>query len=249
MLNLLQGRKIMQLVTLSMKIIKWRPTMNTLLSYSIRVIIVYFFTYLATRILTKKAIAEMTAYEMAGLMVFANVAAEPLVDKVVTKSVYGSGVLVVLMIIATRVALLNKFTPVMEHTATIIIHNGHIDFNQLKKLSLSLNQLLGLIRQQGFDKVSDVQTAIFEPNGQLSVFPKAENKPVTLKDMNMTPPANSISLPLIIDGNIIQENLTYMGKNERWLLDELKKQGISDPKSQVILAELDSSHKVVIFKK
>lgn len=223
--------------------------MSLLLSYTIRVILVYFFTYLATRILTKKAMAEMTAYEIAGLMVFANVAAEPLVDKVVVKSVYGSGVLVVLMIIATRVALSNKFTPVMEHTATVVIHNGQIDFNQLKKLSLSMNQLLGLIRQNGFDKVSDVQTAILEPNGQLSVFPKAENKPVTIKDMNMTVPESSISLPLIIDGHIIRENLVYMGKNEAWLLNELKKQGIFDPASQVILAELDSSHNVVVFRK
>lgn len=54
--------------------------MYTLLTYSARVFLVYFFTYLSTRILTKKAIAEMTAYEMAGLMVLANVAAEPLVD-------------------------------------------------------------------------------------------------------------------------------------------------------------------------
>ncbi len=223
--------------------------MNVLLSYTIRIILVYFFTYLATRILTKKAMAEMTAYEIAGLMVFANVAAEPLVDKVVVKSVYGSGILVALMIIATKVALSNRFTPVMEHTATIVINNGQIDYNQLKKLNLSMNQLLGLIRQNGFDKVSDVQTAIFEPNGQLSVFPKAENKPVTLKDMNMAAPESSISLPLIIDGNILRENLMYMGKNEIWLMDELKKQGVFDPKSQVILAELDSSHNVVIFRK
>jgi len=223
--------------------------MNTILSYSIRVIIVYFFTYLATRILTKKAIAEMTAYEMAGLMVFANVAAEPIVDKVIVKSVYGSGVLVLLMIIATKVALLNKVTPVMEHTATIIVNNGKINYEQLKRLGLTLNQLLGLIRQQGFDKVSDIQTAILEPNGQLSVFPKSENKPVTLKDMNIAAPENSISLPLIIDGNIIKENLMYMGKSEIWLRDELKKQGIADPKSQVILAEVDSSQNVIIFQK
>ena len=60
--------------------------MYIILSYTVRVLLVYFFTYLSTRMMAKKAVAEMTAYEMAGLMVLANVAAEPLVDKVVIKS-------------------------------------------------------------------------------------------------------------------------------------------------------------------
>lgn len=76
--------------------------MYIILSYSVRIILVYFFTYLATRMLTKKAIAEMTAYEMAGLMVLANVAAEPLVHKVVIKSVFGVGGVVLLMAITAR---------------------------------------------------------------------------------------------------------------------------------------------------
>lgn len=84
--------------------------MYIILSYSVRVFLVYFFTYLATRIMTTKAIAEMTAYEVAGLMILANVAAEPLVDKVVIKSVYGVGLLVLLIIIASRLAIINKLT-------------------------------------------------------------------------------------------------------------------------------------------
>lgn len=223
--------------------------MYTVISYSLRVIIVYFFTYLSTRILTKKAIAEMTAYEMAGLMVFANVAAEPLVDKVVIKSVFGSGLLMLLMIVVAKLALFNRINHVMEHTATIIISNGQIDYKQMKKLSLSFNQLLGLLRQQGYDRVSDVQTAIFEPQGQLSVFAKAQNKPVTVKDLGLPASDSTFSVPLIMDGNILRDNLNYLGKNELWLMEELKKQGIQNPKKQVALAELDPSWKVIIFRK
>ncbi len=223
--------------------------MYTLLSYSIRVILVYFFTYLATRILTKKAIAEMTAYEMAGLMVFANVAAEPLVDKVIIKSVYGSGLLVLIMVIVSRLALINKITPVLEHTPTLLISNGQIDYKQLKRLSLTMNQLLGLMRQQGYDRLSDVHTAIFEPQGNLSVFPKAENKPVTLKDMNIAAQQKPISLPLILDGRLMAKNLEYIGKTELWLIDEMKKQGINGDRRQVALAELDASWNLKIYRK
>jgi uncharacterized membrane protein YcaP (DUF421 family) len=204
---------------------------------------------MGTRFLTKKAIAEMTAYEMAGLMVFANVAAEPLVDKVVIKSVYGSGLLILLMMLIARLALVNRITQVVEHTATIIIQNGQIDFKQMKRLSLSLNQLLGLLRQQGYDRVSEVQAAIFEPQGSLSVFPKAENKPVTLKDMKIPPQNVPVSLPLILDGKVIKENLKYLDKTELWLMDEVRKQGIIDYRKQVVLAELDSSWNVTIYKK
>lgn len=223
--------------------------MYTVLSFTARVVLVYFFTYLATRIMTKKAIAEMTAYEMAGLMVFANVASEPLVDKVVIKSVYGSGLLVLLMLVLARLAIINKITPVLEHTATIIIQNGQIDMKQLKRLSLSMNQLIGLLRQQGYERLSDVQTAILEPQGNLSVFPKAEKKQVTLQDLNISVTKSPISLPLILDGSIVRENLKYIGMTELWLLEELKKQGIQNYKKQVAFAELDSSRNVIVLRK
>jgi len=199
--------------------------------------------------MTKKAIAEMTAYEIAGLMVLANVAAEPLVDKVVIKSVYGVGLLVLLMTLTARLAIINKFTIFFEHTPTKVIENGEIKMKALKKLSLSLNQLEGLLRQQGYDKVSDVQTAVFEPQGNLSIFPKGENKPVTLKDLKIPSSNESITLPLIFDGSIVYENLKHIGKNEIWLLEELKKQGFKNYKNEVALAELDSSWKLIVLKK
>lgn len=218
-------------------------------AYSVRVFLVYFFTYLATRIMTKKAIAEMTAYEVAALMVLSNVAAEPLVDKVVIKSVYGVGLLVILMALAGRLALINKFTAIFEHTSTIVIQNGQIDMKALKRLHLSLNQLEGLLREKGYDKVSDIETAIFEPQGTLSVFPKAEKRPVTLKDLNIKATNEPITVPLILDGNILKTNLNHIGRNEKWLLKELKKQGIQNYEKQVALAELDPSWNIIILKK
>jgi uncharacterized membrane protein YcaP (DUF421 family) len=223
--------------------------MYTVLTYSSRVLLVYFFTYLSTRILTKKAIAEMTAYEMAGLMVLANVAAEPLVDKVLIKTVFGSGFLVLLMLIVSKIALVNRFTKVMEHNASIIIQNGQIDYRKMKSLSLSLNQFFGLLRQQGYDRVSDINLAVFEPSGTLSVFPKAANKPVTQKDMNIKYNEKPVSMPLILDGKIITDNLKYMGISELWLLEELNRQGISDYKKQVFLAELGALQNLTIYKK
>ncbi|MDW8802310.1 DUF421 domain-containing protein [Clostridium sp. A1-XYC3] len=223
--------------------------MKDVLAYSIRVILVYFFTYLCSRILTKKAISEMTAYEVAGVMILANVAAEPLVDKVVLKSVFGSGVLVLLMSITSRLAMINRLTPVLEHTATIVIKNGQIDKAALNRLSLSLNQLEGLLREKGFDKVSEVETAIIEPQGTLSAFPKEQNRPVQLKDLNIESSTKSLTIPLVMDGSIIMPNLKHIGRSKEWIIGEMKKQGINNYKEEVFLAELDSSLNLSILKK
>ncbi len=223
--------------------------MQTVLTYSVRVFIVYFFTYLSTRILTKKAIAQMTAYEIAGLMVIGNVAAEPLVDKVMVKSVYGTGLLILLMLITSKIAVTARFTKVMEHSASVVVNNGQIDFNELKRLNISLNVFFGMIRQQGFDRVSDIEAAVLEPNGALSVFAKSQDKPVTKKDMNINVYGKPISMPLIMNGRIVQENLQYVGRSEVWLVDELKKQGIKDYLHEVFLAELDSSWNVIVYRK
>ncbi len=223
--------------------------MQTVLTYSVRVVLVYFFTYLSTRILTKKAIAQMTAYEIAGLMVIGNVAAEPLVDKVMVKSVYGTGLLILLMLITAKIAVTSRFTKVMEHSASIIVNNGQIDFNELKRLNISLNVLFGMLRQQGFDRVSDIEAAVLEPNGTLSVFVKAQNRPVTKKDMNINVCDKPISMPLIMNGRIVEENLEYVGRSEVWLVEELKKQGVKDYIHEVFLAELDSSWNVIVYRK
>lgn len=221
----------------------------TILLYSGRIILVYLFTYLVTRILTKKAIAEMTSYEVAGLMILANVAAEPLVDKVVVKSIYGSGFLVLLMVLISKLSIVNKFTDILEHTPTIVINKGKINMKDLKSLGLSLNQLLGLIRQQGYDKISDIEMAILEPQGNISVFAKAINKPVTINDLKISVPNKPISMPLILDGKIIQENLEYLERTEVWLVSELKKQGIENYGQQVAVAEIDSTWNLVVFRK
>lgn len=223
--------------------------MNEILTYSIRVLIVFYFTFLCTRIMTKKAMAQMTAYEIAGLMILSNVAAEPLVDKVTVKSVYGSGLLVLLMIIVTRLALKNRLTPILEHTPTVIVNKGTISMKALDDLGLSLNQFEGLLRQHGYDKVSDLDTVIMEPQGNISAFPKSENKPVALKNLNIAQNSQGITVPIIMDGEIIYTNLKHVQKSKDWLLQELKNQGIMDYKKEVGLAEVDAGWQLTILKK
>lgn len=223
--------------------------MADFLSYTIRVLLVFVFTYFAARILSKKAIAEMTAYEVVGLMLISNVAAEPLVGKIVTKSIFGTGLLVFLMIGSAKLALVNKLNPFLEHSPTILVQNGKLNSRALSMSDLSLNQFLGLLRQKGFEKVEDIEVAIFEPQGELSVIPKSPNRPIQIKDLNLYSPKAGLTIPLIMDGSIIDKNLRHLRLSSSWLINELSNQGINDYKEEVFLAELDSEHKLYITRK
>jgi len=198
--------------------------------------------------LSKKAIAQMTAYEMAGVIVLTTVAAEPLVTKVTTKALFGTGFLIFLISLTSRLTLIEKLTPILEHKPTILVKDGQLDMNALKKIDLSLNQMKGLLRQKGYDKVCDVEYAILEPQGNLSVIAKSQKRPLQPSDLNISTQYEGLTVPLIMDGVIIDRNLEHVKLTETWLIGELRKQGITDYKNQINLAELDTSGNLSISK-
>jgi uncharacterized membrane protein YcaP (DUF421 family) len=222
--------------------------MTGVLAYISKGIIVFIFTYLFLRTISNKSMVHMASYEIAGFMIFSNVAAQPFLTESLPTTIIGLGVLIILTVALGKLSLINKLTPILEDIPTIIINNGQIDMKALRKISFSLNELLGLLRQQGYDSIRDIDYAILEPQGQLSVFPKSEKRPVTIKDMNLPKGVSGITVPLIVDGNIIYVNLNHVNYNKDRLIKELKNKGINNTKD-VSLAELEPSGNLVIFKK
>jgi len=220
-----------------------------LLAYGTKVIIIFLIAYFGTRVLSKKAIAEMTAYEIAGIFILSNVAAEPLVTKVTMRAVLGTGLLVFLIWLASHLATFNKLTPIMEHSPTVVIKNGQLDMTALRAASLSLNQFMGLLRAKGFDKVTDVEFAILEPQGMLSAFPKSQKRPVNPGDLNIPTPYEGLTLPLVMDGSVIENNLRHANLTKEWLLGALSYQGIKELSKEVALAELDTQGNLLVSRK
>lgn len=105
------------------------------------------------------------------------------------------------------------------------MNNGKIIRENLKKAKLDLSEFLLLCREQGYFDLDEIQTAIFEHNGKLSVLPKAENRPATPYDMNLSVPAVHIGTEVIMDGRILGENLSRVGRDEKWLEKQIKSQG------------------------
>ena len=136
---------------------------------------------------------------------------------------------------------------VLEGEPAIVIMNGKIMENVLRKMKYRISEILELLRNQGIFDPTQVDFAIIEPNGQLSVLLKPENQPLTPKDMKIAVSPSGISTELVYDGLIIDENLRQLNKDKAWLMKKLKKQGIHDI-SEVFLVTLNPAGSLYVDK-
>lgn len=144
----------------------------------------------------------------------------------------------------------NKFPRIRKFvngTPTIIMNNGKIYRENMKKAKLDLSEFMIMCRELGYFNLNDIQTAIFECNGQLTVLPVSTKRPATPLDMNIIPQAEYLSTEVIMDGRIMHDNLKRLGLNLEWLKNELKVQGIKNEK-EIFLAMCDSNNQLSVFK-
>ena len=117
----------------------------------------------------------------------------------------------------------------------------------MKKAKLDLSEFMVMCRQEGYFNLNDIQTAVFEYNGRLTILPVSTKRPMNPLDMNIIPEPEFISTEVIMDGRILEENLRRLGLDRNWLKNELSVQGVSNEK-QVILAVCDNNNQLTIFK-
>ena len=117
----------------------------------------------------------------------------------------------------------------------------------MKKVKFDLNDLLEECRNMGYFDISEIAYAIMEANGQLSILPKGEHKPVTVQDLNLQAKTPPYCANVIIDGKIMKNNLKNMKKDESWLRQQLKVKGKDLP--NILLATLDQEDKLQIYER
>jgi len=118
----------------------------------------------------------------------------------------------------------------------------------MKKLRISINELMMKLREKDVFNLEDVQFAIMESNGQLSVLIKANKKPITPDDMNLKVKSLSLINDIIIDGKIIDKNLEIAGIDQNWLQSELKRKIINNIED-IFYAGIDQNKKLIISQK
>ena len=132
-------------------------------------------------------------------------------------------------------------------TPTIVLDNGKLYRKNLKKAKLKLSEFMVLCRQEGYFNLNDIQTAVFEYNGRLTVLPKSTKRPVNPTDLNLTPEKETICTEVIMDGRILHGNLKRLGLDLKWLEKELRSQNCGSAK-EIFLAVCDGNNKLTIFK-
>lgn len=142
-------------------------------------------------------------------------------------AIYG-GISVLLSILAHKFPKTRKY---INGTPTILMSGNKIYRNNLKKAKLDLSEFLLLCREAGYFDLSEINTAIFEHNGKLSVLPKSKNRPATPEDMRLPVKEAHIGTELILDGRIMGENLRRIGRDEAWLNKKLSLYGEKSPKN------------------
>ncbi|QST01929.1 DUF421 domain-containing protein [Pontibacillus sp. ALD_SL1] len=123
---------------------------------------------------------------------------------------------------------------------TIVIYNGEWKRSNLKRIQYSVDNVLQMLREQGIFHTTDVEMAVVEPNGRLSVKRKPDVEPVVRADLHIHKPGNNYEIPIILDGIIQKDVLRRMGKEESWIREQMNHQDIPD-ESRVFYGALTST--------
>ncbi len=215
----------------------------------IRTAVVYFFVTLAIRLMGKRQIGDMQPNELVITLLISEIAAIPLQDnsQPVLNGIVAIFILVILEIILSVLAMKSiKIRKLMSGNSAVVIKNGVIDQKMLKKVRLTVIDLIELLRGQGYFKIEEIAFAVLEVNGNLSVVEKSQFRPLQTGDLkHIKVEKATLPLPVISDGKIIYESLSSLNIT----LSELKKKLSPHLPEDVFLMTLDrNGEKEVIMK-
>lgn len=180
----------------------------------IRAILIYVFLLIIMRLMGKKQLGELQPFEFAITLIVADLATIPMSDTTVpiTYGIVPMLTLLVLQIfLAKGVKHSIKLRRIINGKPVIVINEQGIDTKAMNDLDMTVNDLLEAIRTAGYFTLSDVQYAIVETNGTLTVLPKAEASPATLGDMKIKKPQPTLPYSLICEGKTMQRNIDLCG--------------------------------------
>lgn len=224
--------------------------MNEGLVVLVRSIIGFFSLLIFAKILGKQQISQLTFFDYALGITIGSIAATLTTDLSSRAWPHFVGLFAWAILGYSMQYITEKWryaAKYIEGEPTIVIMNGKLMEDALRKMKYTAADLMGLLRNKDVFDLSQVDFAIIEPNGQLSVLKKPEYEPLTAKDMNLSKSPSGISTELIYDGILIDQNLRQLNKSRQWIMKQLKSQGIRDV-SDVFLATLTPSGSLYVDK-
>lgn len=213
------------------------------------------FSIIALLILTKllgyRQVSQFSMFDYINGITIGSIAAEMAID------LEGNFLkpLLAMVVYAAFVILLSKISQksiplrrLINGKAIMLYQNGQIYNENLKKAKMDVDEFLVECRVNGYFDLSQIESAVLEPNGKISFLPVTEDRPATPKDLGIKPAQEEIFANIIIDGHIMKENLKHVGRDQNWLNQQLDGQNIKKPED-VFLAICDKQGNFYAFPK
>ena len=203
----------------------------------VRVIILYILVLVIMRLMGKREIGQMQPFELVIAIMIADLASVPMSD---TGIPLYDGIIPILalLLLEQAISFINlksiNFRKIICGVPTILIYRGKIDEKMLKKEKITINELQERLRQTNVFSIGDVEYAILETSGQLTVIQKPEKRGTIPEDFNIKPDYEGIAYDLVTDGAVMNENLKAIGKDYNWLKKQVEKFGFKPEEALVV---------------
>ncbi len=216
--------------------------MNDIFILLFRTLLIYFFVLVVLRLMGKREIGKLSIFDFVVSIMIAELAILVIED---TEISLLRGIVPIATLMATQIILSyitlksKKIRELVEGQPVILVQNGKIKDKEMERQRYTIDDLLTQVREKNINNLADVEMAILETSGKLSVFPKPGKSPVTKEDLHLE--GNNYSgmpIPLVADGRIMSRSLKQIKKDELWLKKQLSKEGYNNIKN-IYYASID----------
>ena len=202
-----------------------------------RSILIYIFVLIVMRLMGKREIGQLQPFELAIAIMIADLASIPMTDSgiPITNGIISIlGLLLMHLVISFINVKSIKAREVICGKPTILVYRGKIDEKALKKERFTINELEERLRGNNVFNLGDVEYAILETSGEVTVIQKPEKRNTIPEDFNITPEYEGIPYDLVVDGKIMEQNLKAIGKNYQWLKKQIEKFNMTPEEALIV---------------
>lgn len=221
---------------------------SCVLNVSIKLIVGCIALLTAANFLGKTQISQITLFDFISALILGEVLGNSIYDSEVSILcvLYTIFLWSILMLgIQYSTQKFKKSRAFLEGNPSILIRKGKIDYNQLKRDKLDINELQSMLREKGVFSIRQVEYAILEPSGSISILKKSKYENPINEDLNLPEKLVCLPVALIIDGEVLRDNLKGCGFDEKWLQKQLHKNGMSKIKN-ILFAEWQQDEGIYI---
>lgn len=206
--------------------------------------------FVLTKLMGQRQIAQLSMYDYVTGITIGSIAAElaiappeaEVIAYIVSMIIY-TGAEILFAFASDKSIFLRYF---IEGRPLVLYDKGKLFVKNLSRAKLDVNEFLSIVREQGYFNITDIEYALLEPNGKVSILPLSSKRPLTPEDMSLNPEQTRPIHPVILNGKVLEKNLAMLGYDRKWLFLRLSEQNAPVP-VDIVLATCDSKGNITVY--